>query len=116
MHQKDFQLMNSELKGIWEELAPRKLTMVTCDTEIQDIWEFDAGDSVDRLIFTGRGGTYLEPVFDYALDLPEKPKLIIMASDLECEEPENPGLPVLWLRFGDRGFHPSYGDVIQIDR
>ena len=116
MSDDNLKVMNSEMKGVKERLKPKEMTVVSFDTQVQDTWEFTDENDLSRLTFTGRGGTNIEPLFEHAKARKHIPNLIVVMSDLECGIPENPGIPVLWVRFGTQGNMPSYGHVIQVDR
>lgn len=116
MSVENLHFMNSEMKGCKDLLCPASMSVVSFDTQIQDSWEFTDETDLSRLTFHGRGGTNLHALFDHALKLKQRPKLIVVMSDLECDEPPNPGIDVLWIRFGKGGFKPTYGKTIQVDR
>lgn len=108
--------MNGEMKGCKERLKPDHMTVVSFDTQIQDHWEFTDEDDLTRLEFHGRGGTNIAPFFEFAKEAKVRPYLLVVMSDLECSIPPNPGIEVLWIRFGTNGCVPDYGTVIQVDR
>ena len=108
---------NSEAKGIYDEFSPERLTLVTFDTQIQNIKDLYKDDPFDSLEITGRGGTDLDLVYEYALDL--MPSVMVIFTDLWVYVPPNPGIPVIWIVIG-RGDSlgetetPPYGKVIMM--
>ena len=116
MSDENLGFMNAEMKGCRDRLKPASMTAVSFDTQINDHWEFTDQDDLSRLEFHGRGGTDIEPLFAFAKAQKKRPNLIVVMSDLECGIPDNPGIPVLWVRFGNNGAIPPYGKIIQVDR
>lgn len=62
----------AELSGIIEQYEGWKLTLVSCDTNVHVIGEYDSdfGDdftSIDKTLIGG-GGTILQPIVDYAVE------------------------------------------------
>lgn len=110
----DARHITSELQGILDRVRPEALDYVTFDTQIRDILTFNPGDKLNKVKFTGRGGTNLQPVFDHYNKKP--PLVLIVFSDLECQPiTEKPRYPVIWVRFGNGGHTPSFGKVIQYE-
>lgn len=87
---------NSELKYVHDEFRPERMTVVTFDTEIRDIYEFTKEDDFDEIVVHGRGGTNLEHVFEMIRD--EQPNAAIIFTDLHVRIPEeDPRIPLLWV-------------------
>lgn len=87
--------VNSEVKFIQEELRPERLTLVTFDTEIHDIYNFEMDDEFAYIEITGRGGTDLHEVFKHMQE--NAPTAAIIFTDLEVGIPSNPGVPIIWI-------------------
>lgn len=109
--------INSELKYIFEELKPEKLTVVQFDVEIQDVRVFDEANGFEGIKVYGRGGTDLQCVHDWIEE--HRPTAIMVLSDLECDPMPEPtfNVPVLWCVLGDSlGYQhtPTYGRIIYI--
>ena len=103
---------NSEVKFIQEELNPERLTLVTFDTEIHDVYEFERDDPFNKIEITGRGGTCLKQVFDHAQRM--QPTAMIVFSDLCVNIPEDPGVPIIWVCVNNKNADPGYGKLIHI--
>lgn len=112
----DLTVINSEIKGAHEQFRPKETTLISFDTEVNDIWNFEEDQTFDRLTFSGRGGTDLHALFEHVSQRKHQPSLLIVMSDLECDIPPKPKFPVLWIRFGQYGGVPTYGKVINVDR
>ncbi len=104
---------NSEVKFIHESLVPKRLTLVTFDTEIHDIYEFTDEDVFEKIVVHGRGGTSLECVRRHIID--NKPTAAVVFSDLYCHPmADNPGHPVLWVVMDNKRATIPYGTRIDI--
>ena len=105
---------NSEVKYIHETYAPKKLTLITFDTEIQDVYEFADDDAFEKIVVHGRGGTCLECVRDH-MKL-HKPTAAIVFSDLECPPIEvDVQVPVLWVIVGNKSAVTHFGRTIHME-
>lgn len=103
---------NSEVKFIQEALKPERLTLVTFDTRIQDIYEFERDDPFEKIVVHGRGGTDLHDVFDHARA--NAPTAIIVFTDLEVGIPDNPGVPVIWVCIENPRKTVPFGQMIHL--
>lgn len=99
--------MNSEIKGVKEQLDPERITLVTFDTEIHDIYEFTQDDPFEKIVIVGRGGTDLTEVFAHAKE--HAPTAMIVFTDLEVDIPPHPGIPILWIIQDNPKVSPPYG-------
>ena len=106
---------SDELQDLLDTGAVDKVTVVYCDTVIHgEPEEYNRGDEV-QLRRPGGGGTNFAPVTTWAAD--QQAACLIYFTDLLCRSfGEDPGLPVLWARWGAYG-HPDipFGEVIEID-
>jgi predicted metal-dependent peptidase len=103
---------NSEVKFIQEELKPERLTLVTFDEEIHDIYEFERDDPFEKIVVVGRGGTDLEDVFDHLKK--NAPTAAIIFTDLEVGIPPNPGVPIIWVCIDNDRKTVPYGEMIHL--
>lgn len=102
--------MNSEVRHIQDNLEPEKLTLVTFDTEIRDVYEFDRGDSFEKITITGRGGTDLDDVYAYARK--HGATALCVFTDLWVDIPEKPPFPVLWVCVDNSDAEVPYGQLV----
>lgn len=109
----DILRFNSEVKFIHEELKPERLTLVTFDTEIQDVYEFERDDPFEKIVVTGRGGTDLVDVFAHAQK--HQPTAMIVFTDLYVDIPENPGVPIVWVCINRPDAGVPYGQLVHVD-
>ena len=100
--------------GILEETAPEEIALIQCDAQIQQVEYLQPGDSFDRIEVKGRGGTRFQPAFDWIAESGFAPAAIIYATDLFCcDEPEDPGVPVIWLT-PTRGKTMPFGEIVEV--
>jgi predicted metal-dependent peptidase len=104
---------NSELKFVWEEFQPQKMTVVTFDTKIHDIYVFEEGDDFHKIEITGRGGTDLRDVYKHMKK--EAPNAAVIFTDLEVRIPPNPGIPIIWVCTDNPHGKVPYGRLIHVD-
>lgn len=105
---------NSEVKHIHESLRPKRLTLVTFDTKIQDTYEFEQDMPFDKVTLHGRGGTSLEPVRQHIIK--NKPTAAVIFSDLYVRPmTPDPQYPILWVVVGNKRAKPAFGQAIHID-
>lgn len=103
---------NSEVRYIHQQLRPKRLTLVTFDTALQDRYEFEQDDAFEEITVTGRGGTSLQEVHDDIKEL--QPTAAVIFSDMYVHPMENPGVPVLWVVLNNPGYEPDFGTAIHI--
>lgn len=110
----DIVRFNSELKYVWDEFKPTKMTVVQFDTHITEITEFNEGDNFDRIKITGRGGTSLIAVRQMIEDL--KPTGAIIFTDMEVEpmKPLTQEIPILWVCTNNPEATVPFGKLIHI--
>ena len=109
----DIVRFNSEVKYIQEELAPERLTLVTFDTKIRDIYEFAKEDTFDEIKVTGRGGTSLSPV--HAHITKNRPTAAVIFSDLWCDPMAETPVPLLWVILDNKFVSPPTGQIIHLE-
>lgn len=113
---KQFAAFRTEIVTIQSTLQPETMTVVDFDTSIHHVHKLNKGDDASTISFHGRGGTNMHPVFEHYGKPANKPKVLIMFSDMECREiTEDPGYPVIWVRLKGHGFKPSFGTVIDFE-
>lgn len=105
---------NSEIKQVKDLFNPRRLTIVTFDTEIHDVIEVTEDDHFDRITVTGRGGTSLKPVRQYIID--QQPTAALIFTDLGCRPMKSlpKEIPILWIVTGNPGATVPFGQLIHL--
>lgn len=107
------QASNNEVRYIQEDLEPEKLTMITFDTRVIDVFEFERGDAYPPIKVHGRGGTKLEPVYEYAKKT--QATALVVLTDLEVSFPPDPGIPIIFVVVDNPDAIAPYGLTVHMD-
>ena len=107
----DFHVFVSEIASILRMMKPEKITLIQFDTEIKSVDEVHNIQELMAVKFTGRGGTKIEPVLEWADKA--KPQLLLVFSDGEFRfyGPETKST-TLWIIHNNDRFTPPFGKVI----
>ena len=109
----------SEVKNLIEEFTPKSVTVVQFDGQVQKVDTFFDGDFVERIDFTGRGGTRVEPAFKYLDREDVQHDQIIVFTDMGIHDYPDiaPDVPVLWVSTVDEGRYtkPPFGEITHIE-
>ena len=110
----DFTQFISETNCILKMMKPEKITLVQFDTEIKSVDEIRSIQELAKVTFSGRGGTMVEPVLDWAKE--NKPQLLLIFTDGEfrfyrpdCE------INTIWLIHNNQKFTAPFGKVIHYE-
>lgn len=108
-----------ELRGMIEDLDPKRLTIIWCDAQIHRVDEITDMADLARVKAEGcggRGGTSIEPVFDWiAEQRGETPDMFIGMTDGELRFPDKPEYPIVWASIHDDKSQYPYGEVVPIN-
>jgi predicted metal-dependent peptidase len=100
--------------GILEETSPEQVALIQCDAQVRQVDYLLAGESFDHIEVHGRGGTRFQPAFDWIADSGFAANAIVYATDLDCsDQPEDPGLPVIWLT-PTRSRTMPFGEIVEV--
>lgn len=75
----DFKVFVSEVGSIFRMMTPEVVTLVQFDTDIKSVDTIKSIADLMRCKFTGRGGTEINPVLEWANE--KKPQLLLIFSD-----------------------------------
>jgi predicted metal-dependent peptidase len=115
MTDEQLNVINTEIKHVYDTYDPKRMTVVTFDTKIQDIFEFHEGDEFADLELHGRGGTSLTPVYEHIKD--NQPTAAIVLSDLCCTPmQDNPGSQLLWVVIDNPKAKVNFGKMIHMTK
>lgn len=104
---------NSEVRHIHETYAPKRLTLITFDIKIQDVYEFTDDMPFEKIVVHGRGGTRLDEVQEHIQK--HRPSAAVIFSDLYCPPmAQNPGSPVLWIVVSHPTAKVPFGQMIHL--
>ena len=111
---KEILRFNSEVKHIKETFKPKKLTLVTFDVKIRDIYVFNEHDTFEKIVVTGRGGTNLEEVV--AMANKEMPTAVVIFSDMRVNIPATKiKCPSIWVCVNNPRRSLPYGKLIYLN-
>lgn len=102
----DITAMLTEIKNLYEEYKPSKLTIMDCDWSIHNVYEVERDNLEDilDLKFTGGGGTSFEPVIDYCKN--HETQVLVYFTDLYADPIEEElDFDVIWLCYS--GHEPA---------
>ena len=99
--EEDFQKFFSEIANTVNGFPNYKLTLIQCDSTIQDVQEFSKDKPFCQkspITVKGRGGTDFTPVFDYVKEEKISPKVLLYYTDGCGSCPAKaPEYPVIWV-------------------
>jgi predicted metal-dependent peptidase len=107
---------HTEVEDIIKKLEPMRTTIAAFDHRLQNVVTLEKGQSIKGVPFTGRGGTCLEPVFEYYRK--HKPTVLIVFSDLECDPiplADKPDFDVIWICVSNSRAKVEFGKLIHVD-
>lgn len=106
-----------EIAGLIEDMQPKRLTLLWCDSDISHIDEIeDASDmhNVRCRGVGGGGGSSVVPVFDWIADQDDQPECFVGFTDGYIQFPDRePKFNVIWCSTSDEDY--PWGDVIRIN-
>mgnify|MGYP002716847052 CR=1 FL=1 len=102
----------AEIHKAHDLFHPKRMTILTFDTMIRDVYEINENSKLDRLDLYGRGGTCMECIVEYAMQ--NKSSAMVVFSDLECYPPTNPKIPVLFICLDNPEFSMPFGKTIHL--
>lgn len=107
----EFKQYVSDISGVMKTLRPKKITLITFDVGIRAIDVIYTAEDLMRIKFTGRGGTNVNPVIEWAAQ--NKPKVMVIFSDghFKIREPD-PKVSLIWTIHNKPTFTAPYGKVI----
>lgn len=110
----DFHVFVTEVANIFRMMKPKRITIIQFDTRICSVDSVKSLRELMAIKFTGRGGTAIEPVMDWAKQ--HKPELLMVFSDGEFRfsGDEFKG-DTLWLIHNNKSFKPPVGKTIHYE-
>jgi len=109
-----FMTFISEIDAIQNHLKPETTTVLDFDTSIKEIHKLEDGEDVRRIKFTGRGGTDVKEVLEWAEE--NKPNALVIFTDGYFYKHDiDPGIPVIWVIHsgGHDTFTYPFGKIIE---
>lgn len=112
----DFHVFVSEVVSIFRMVQPENITLIQFDTNIKSVTKTKNIKDVINTPFTGRGGTIIGPVMDWAHK--NKPELLMVFTDGEFSMTpniDNYRHPLIWVIHNNRRFEANKGKVIHYE-
>ena len=110
----EFHRFASEVYAILKQHKPTSLKLIQFDTHIKSITDISKPKDLMATEFTGRGGTDIQPVIDWAAQ--NKPTVLLVFSDgWFYQRYANPKVPIVWLINDNERFVGKVGKVIHYD-
>lgn len=107
----DFNTFVSETHNIIKMMKPETVTFVQFDTQIKSVDKIHSVNELMGLKFSGRGGTNVKPVIEWANE--KKPQVLLVFTDGEFHMPtEKTKVPFVWLIHNNNQFGAPFGKVI----
>ena len=103
----------SEIKKMFNNCSPEKLTMMTFNTQIVETKEFTDENQFTKMNLRMGGGTALEPVFDWVEKA--KPNFIVVFSDLWCDRIAKCSVPTIWVCIDNPNATVEFGKLIHVN-
>ena len=92
-------------------MKPPKISLIQFDTEIKSVDQIVDLGGLSRVVFSGCGGTYIEPVIDWAKN--NKPKLLLVFTDGYFRNPRDSlKQDTLWLIHSNPSWKAPFGKAI----
>lgn len=115
MTQEDLDAIYAELKFIWETMKPEKMRIQTFDTRVHMDKMFNEGDSLDKLVLKGGGGTNVGPLIEVIRK--EQPEFALIFTDGFFSTPDMTNITseIFWIIKGNKGFKNPVGTIIHFD-
>lgn len=106
---------NSEVAYVKSQFNPKKMSLITFDTVIQDEIDISEEDTFEEIKITGRGGTCLIPVRDWIIK--HKPTAAIIFSDMYVAPMEELpfDIPIIWVCLGNKRAQVPFGELLHIE-
>lgn len=112
--QEHFTVYVSEARNLLKRCAPKTLHFLQFDTRVTSSDEISCLADMDKVKFTGGGGTRINPVMEWAKE--HKPNWLVVFTDGEFNTPKvNPRVPVFWIIYDNPDFVAPFGKVIHFD-
>ena len=112
---KEYATYLGAIKDIQTRLNPESIDVVAFTTRIESQWTIEKDEDIDRIQFRGYGGTDLTPVFQHFNKESNRPQVLIVFSDLECNPiTQRPPYDVIWICVNNPDAVTHFGRRIDI--
>lgn len=110
----EFNQTVSETHSILRMMKPEKISFIQFDSALKSVDQIKNVRDLMGLKFTGRGGTRIKPVLEWANQ--NKPQLMLVFSDGGFDFPDlDCKVPIVWLIYNNPKWTAPYGKVIHYE-
>lgn len=107
----DFLQFVSDTHGILRMMKPEQISFIQFDTEIKSVNTVKSVNELEKLKFTGRGGTDVNDITKWANT--NKPQVMLVFTDGYFHHPhESTKVDTIWIIHNNPGFTPPFGKAI----
>lgn len=107
----DFQVFVNEVSGILRMMKPETMTLLVFDTDIRSETKIKSVKELLGITFTGRGGTLISPVLEWANKT--RPQLLLVFSDGEFRIPDiKAKSETVWVIHNNPSWKAPFGKTI----
>lgn len=114
--QEQIQIFLQEIRAIIEQLNPEKISVMTFNHRIVDVFEFNQGDDLSSIQINIGGGTDFEPIFEHYNKPENIPEFLIVFSDLEVwwDNVKQPKYHTTFICFDNPKEQAPFGKTIHV--
>jgi predicted metal-dependent peptidase len=120
VHDSELKKGFTELNYLCETLNPESVTVIPFDASVNadKVQFFDQGEEVEKINIKGRGGTCVQPVFDYIDETGIDVDRLVVFTDMGIfDYPKDaPDYPVLWVNVSPSKSEAPFGETIRVDQ
>lgn len=116
------EMFDAEIRKIYSSIRDIQIIIMTCDTQIRDIFEYNQKKMNEEIEFNGRGGTDFSPPFEMILKrehklLKKHPDAVLYLTDGFGIAPDTFPIPTLWCLTpkGRKPYKRTFGSEDAID-
>lgn len=114
MGQAEFDTIFAEMRGILEDVRPKRVLIVWCDSKVHHVDEVEEVEDLHGVKPKGGGGTEFTPVFNWIAEQGIEPDALVYFTDGIGGFPTHePAYPVLWGAVQE-GVEYPWGDVVKV--
>jgi len=110
----EFERIASEVHGIMKTLRPDKITLLQFDTRIISVDILKNANDLMKVQFSGRGGTHIGPVMNWANK--HRPELLLIFTDGGFySHGASTKIPTVWLIHNNPNWTAPFGKVVHYE-
>lgn len=111
----EFSYFVSEIAQILRMCKPEKITLIQFDTSIKHVDEIRSIPDLMNIKFTGRGGTAIAPLIEWANTNKPQALLVFTDGEFKFRSIDSCKSPVIWMIHGKYPFKPPFGKTVNYE-